>query len=131
MKAETPALGVLKRSDWGDAISYQVVCECQDANHDHNIWVEADDARITVTTYTTQKSKWWTLNRWQTIWILLTKGYVEHEANIIMTEQQALTYAETLKAAIKDCKEFRNKQKAMGDLQNKIASRLAKETDCV
>jgi len=110
MKAELPAVGILKRSDWGDAVTYQVVCECQDANHDHNIWVEADDAQVTVTTYTTQKSKWWSLNRWQTIWILLTKGYVEYESTLIMTEQQALNYAETLKTAIKQVKTFKEKK---------------------
>jgi hypothetical protein len=104
---QTPAEGILKRSDWGDTITYQVTCECQDADHDHNVWVEADDHRVTVTTYTTQKSKWWSLNRWQTIWILLTRGHVEHEANIIMTEQQALNYAETLKKAIQDVKNFK------------------------
>ena len=97
MKSQVPAEGILKRNNWGDAIAYQVVCECQDANHDHNVWVEADDHRVTVTTYTTQKSKWWNLNRWQTIWILLIKGHVEYEANIIMTKQQTLNYAETLK----------------------------------
>ena len=107
LKAEKPAVGILKRSDWGDAISYQVTCECTDSNHDHNVWVEADDQRVTVTTYTTQKSEWWKLNRWQTIWILLTKGYVKYEATIIMTEQQALNYAETLKQAIKDVKSFK------------------------
>jgi hypothetical protein len=107
LKPQTPAEGVLKRSDWGDAITYQVVCECQDANHDHNVWVEADDHYVTVTTYTTQKSEWWKLNRWQTIWILLTKGYVKYEASIIMTEQQAVNYAETLKKAIQDVKNFK------------------------
>lgn len=110
MKAQSPAEGILKRGDWGDAMSYQITCECQDADHDHNVWVEADDARVTVTTYTTQKSEWWSLNRWQTIWILLTKGYVKYEANIIMTEQQALNYAETLKTAIKQVKEFKEKK---------------------
>ena len=107
IQAQQPAEGVLKRSDWGDAITYQVVCECQDANHDHAVWVEADEGNVTVTTYTTQKSKWWELNRWQTIWILLTKGYVEYEANIIMTEQQAVNYAETLKKAVEDVKSFK------------------------
>jgi hypothetical protein len=106
MKSQVPAEGILKRNNWGDAIAYQVACECQDANHDHNVWVEADDHRVTVTTYTTQKSKWWSLNRWQTIWILLTKGYVEYEANIIMTKQQALNYAETLKKAVQDVENF-------------------------
>ena len=107
IQAQAPAEGVLKRSDWGDAITYQVVCECQDSDHDHNVWVEAADHRVTVTTYTTQKSKPWSQNRWQTIWTLLTCGYVEYEANIIMTEQQAVNYAETLKKAVEDVKSFK------------------------
>jgi len=102
MTPETPAEGILKRRDWGDAQTYQVVCECQDADHDHNVWVEADNHCVTVTTYTTQKSKFWEINRWRTIWRLLTRGYVEYEASIIMTQQQALNYAETLKTAISD-----------------------------
>jgi hypothetical protein len=113
MKAQTPAEGILKRNDWGDAMTYQVTCECGDSNHDHNIWIEADDNSVTVTTYTQQKSKWWSLNRWQTIWILLTKGYIEYEANIIMTGQQALNYAETLKQAIKDVEESQRKRKSL------------------
>ena len=50
LNPQAPAEGILKRSDWGDAITYQVVCECHDANHDHHVWVEADDHRVTVTT---------------------------------------------------------------------------------
>jgi hypothetical protein len=107
LKPQIPAQGVLKRNNYGDAMAYQIVCECHDVDHDHNVWVEADDHCITVTTYTTQKSQWWSLNRWQTIWILLTKGHVKYEANIIMNEQQALNYAETLKKAIKDVKNFK------------------------
>jgi hypothetical protein len=37
-------------------------------------------------------------------------GYVEYEASIIMSEQQALNYAETLKSAIIDVKQFREKE---------------------
>jgi len=111
MDAQTPAEGILKRGQWGDSMTYQVVCHCHDVNHDHNVWVEADDADVTVTTYTTQRSKFWELNRWQTIWILLTKGHVEYEANIIMTRQQALNYAEILKRAIKDVEKFREEKK--------------------
>jgi hypothetical protein len=102
MTPETPAEGILKRRDWGNAQTYQVVCECQDADHDHNVWVEADNHCVTVTTYTQQKSKWWEMSRWRTIWTLLTQGYVEYESSIIMTQQQALNYAETLKTAILD-----------------------------
>ena len=80
---------------------------------------------MTVTTYTTQKSQWWSLNRWQTIWRLLTKGYVEYEANIIMTEQQALNYAETLKKAVKDVSAFKQPK------ENSAAVKAASEQDCV
>jgi len=103
MKAQTPAEGILKRSEWPDAKIYQVVCNCGSADHDHNVWIEIDDTKeVTVTTYTQQKSKWWERNRWSTIWRLLTQGYVEYEASIIMTQQQALNYAETLKTAVNE-----------------------------
>jgi hypothetical protein len=127
LNPQSPAEGVLKRSDWGDAMCYQVVCQCHQPDHDHNVWVEADDCDVTVTTYTTQKSKPWSLNRWQTIWILLTKGYVEYEANICMTEQQAVNYAETLKKAVEDVKQF----KAKTDPTTKATTKLATEGDCV
>jgi hypothetical protein len=107
MKTQLPAEGVLKRNDWGDSICYQVVCQCHDADHDHSVLVEANDCDVSVTTYTIQKSKPWSLNRWQVIWRLLTKGYVEYEADIIMTEQQTLNYANILTTAIKDVKRAR------------------------
>ena len=102
MKAETPAEGILKRNEWGDSVLYQVACTCGDSDHDHNVWVETepDMREVTVTVYTTVKSKWWSLNRWQQMWQLLTQGYVEYEATIIMSQQQALNYAATLEQAV-------------------------------
>jgi hypothetical protein len=102
MKAETPAEGILKRNEWGDSVLYQVTCSCGDAGHDHNVWIEIDPdmKEVMVTTYTMQKSKWWEQTRWRTIWHLLTRGHVEFEATIIMSPQQALNYAETLKTAV-------------------------------
>jgi hypothetical protein len=41
---------------------------------------------------------------------LLTKGYVEYEANIIMTRQQAINYAAVLQQAVEDVETFK-KQK--------------------
>jgi hypothetical protein len=103
MKSQTPAEGILKRNDWGDAVTYQVVCQCGDSNHDHMVWIETDDTReVTVTTYTQQKTKWWEMGRLRSVWQLLTQGYIEYEATIIMTQQQALNYAETLKKAVAD-----------------------------
>lgn len=112
MKAEKPAQGILKKNDWGDAKSYKISCDCGSDDHMHNVWVEADESDITVTTYTMQKTNFWSMARWHHIWTLLTKGYVEYEASIIMSQQQALNYAETLKSAIADVETFRKKQNA-------------------
>lgn len=112
MTPQTPAEGILIRKDYGDAKTYTVPCECCGSDCEHNIWVEADETGVTLTTYTQQKTKWWELNRWQIIWQLLTKGYVEYEASIIMSEQQTLNYASVLNSAVTDVKQFRKNRKA-------------------
>jgi hypothetical protein len=107
MTSQQPAEGILLRKDYGGAKAYQVVCECGDCDHSHDIWVEAEDYGVTVTVYTEQKTQWWKWNRWQKMWTLLTKGYIKFEASLIMSEQQALNYADTLKKACADVQEFR------------------------
>jgi hypothetical protein len=135
MQAQIPAEGILKTSEWGDSKYYQVVCECGDSDHDHRVEIEADNLNVCVHTYITVKSNFWScvfdkrydiehewlekfdwawknfvnglLRRIQLTWTLWTKGYIETESTLIMSEQQALNYAETLKTAIKDVKSFK------------------------
>lgn len=107
MKAQTPAEGILKRNDWGNSKVYQIVCGCGDEHHDHSLWVEAEETDINVTLYVNVKSPVWSMNRFKQIWTLLTKGYLQHESTIFMSEQQALNYAETLKSAVQDVKDFK------------------------
>jgi hypothetical protein len=106
MSNQLPMEGVYLRKEYGDTITYGVTCECSDNNHDHNVWVEADECGVSVTIYTQQKSKWWEQSRWRTIWTLLTKGYIEVEANIVLTEQQAINYSNILQAASNNTKEY-------------------------
>ena len=108
MKAEQPAEGVLKRNEWGDCISYQIVCNCTDSDHDHNVWVEAEETGVNVVVYTTNTTAFWKKTRWHQIWELLTKGYVKQEVALAMTEQQALNYASALTKAVSDVKMFRD-----------------------
>ena len=110
MTPHSVAEGILIRKDYGDAKIYNIVCECGDCDHSHDVWVEAEDHGVTVTIYTQQKTKWWQENRWKTMWTLLTKGYVERESVLIMSEQQALNYANVLQSATVDVKEFREKR---------------------
>ncbi len=110
MKSQTPAEGILLHRDYGDAKMYTITCECCTTDHTHQVWIEAEDMGVTVTTFTTQKTRWWELSRWKIIWRLLTRGYVEYEASIIMTEQQALNYSRVLDRATVDVAAFRKQR---------------------
>lgn len=112
MKPQTPAEGILLHKDFGDARYYVVPCDCCSTDCAHQVCVEADETGVSVTTYTTQKTNWWSQNRWQVIWGLLTRGYVKYEASIIMTQQQAVNYANVLTTASKDVTLFRQQRKS-------------------
>lgn len=141
MKAQSPAEGILKRSDFGDSKYYQVTCTCGNDDDSIEVEVEATDHEISVTHYTTQKTDWWTTSVsprydidnpwlqefnwfWTGLWnglctrLRLTKniwwdGYIKYQQTTCMTEQQAINYAETLKSAAKDCRQFRNEIKGI------------------
>jgi hypothetical protein len=110
MNAQDPAVGILKRNDWGDTKMYNIPCSCCGRDCEHNVWVEADDDTVSVTVYTKQKTKFWSMNRFQIMWRLLTRGYVEYESSIIMSPQQSVNYGTVLLSAASDVAEFkRNK----------------------
>lgn len=115
MTPQTPAQGILLHRDYGDAKQYTITCECCSTDCAHHVWVESEDTGVTVTTYTQQKTRWWELNRWKIIWRLLTRGYVEYEASIIMNEQQALNYANVLTTAASDVTIFRQQHKSKAE----------------
>lgn len=106
MKAQKPAEGISLQKDYGDAVSYLVECNCTDPDHAHTIWVEheKDMDYVTVTVYTKATTPFWSVSRWKTIWSLLTKGYVEYETGIYLTEQQAINYSAALADAVKGVK---------------------------
>ncbi len=159
MKAETPAEGILKRGDYGDSKWYQVVCGCGQVYHDHNFEVESSETGVDVNVHITVKSNYWGeivekhydidspylqevdwfwkdlvngfWNRLKVTWEVWTTGAVTAQTTITMSEQQALNYAETLKSAVEDVKHFKEERKWKSDLQNRIAKKLAEESDCV
>jgi hypothetical protein len=128
MIVQIPAEGIMKTNDWGDSKVYRVACNCGDENHNHNMWVEADDHDINVTIYTTSKTNFWSKTCWYHIWTLLTKGYIDTESTVCLTKQQALNYAETLKSAIEDLEAFRKDRQ--GKAERAIITKLAEQGDC-
>ena len=126
MKAQIPAEGILKTNDWGDSKVYKVVCNCGQDDHSHNVWVESDYHEVNITVYTTVKTNFWSKTRWQHIWTLLSKGYIDCETTVSMSEQQALNYAHTLLDAVDDVKKFKK------DFKEKSATTKSLEQgDCV
>jgi hypothetical protein len=138
MKPQAPAEGILKTNDYGDSKWYQVVCGCGQPDHVVTVEVEADDSGVSVNTYATVKTDYWTdsvkkrydidspwLQEWDWFWkdlvngfftrLRLTwdiwiKGYVRAETTVLMSEQQAINYAATLTSAVKDVKLFRDER---------------------
>lgn len=157
MKSETPAEGILRTNDFGSSKWYKVTCSCGQPDHDVDFEVEADTTGVTVNTYITSKSDHWSeavktrydidnhiyqnihwffvevfndwVRRFKLIWSILTKGYIKYEASVIMTQQQALNYAETLKSAVKDVEDFRKKESSKKE--NTSAIKEASQQDCV
>jgi len=110
LRIQVPAEGIMKTNDWGDSKVYRVTCSCGASDHDHHVWIEADDHEVSVTIYTTVKSNWWSKTRWHAIWTLLTKGYIDTESTVIMRKQQAVNYAHTLLSAVEDVEQFRKEK---------------------
>lgn len=157
MKPQTPAEGILKRNDFGDSKWYQVVCGCGQEYHDHTVEVEADETGVNVNIYATAKTNYWselvkkrydidnpywqeidwflkdlingTWTRLKITWEAWTTGTVTVQTTITMSEQQAINYAETLKSASKDVKEF--KQQRAVSAANKATINEANQGDCV
>ena len=125
MKMQIPAEGIMKTNDWGDSKVYRIACNCGDENHNHNMWIEADEHDIIVTIYTTGKTNFWSKTRWYQIWTLLTKGYIDTESTVCLNRQQALNYAETLKSSITDVETFRSERK-----EKSAVTKLAEQGDC-
>ena len=111
MEFQKPAEGILKTGECGDAMFYHIRCDCGGDDCTHEVEVEADDFGIQVHIYVKNHTRWWEKNRWKQIWQIITKGSAQMDTTIIMNEQTALNYAETLKSAIADVKAFKDKQR--------------------
>ncbi len=157
MKAQTPAEGILKRNDFGDSKYYQIVCGCGQEYHDHNVEIEAEETGVNVNIYASVKTDYWSElvekrydinNPWlqevdwfvkdiinglwtrlKVTWEVWTTGAVTSQTVITMSEQQTLNYAETLKSAINDVKQFRDER--LSKHENKQVVKATNEGDCV
>lgn len=139
MIPQTPAVGVLLNKDFGDAMLYTVACDCDNSECSHALWVEADDLGVSVTINTTQTSDWWservkprydieneflshlnwfwasvingTIRKIRMTYNIWVKGYVKYESCVLLSEQNAINYANVLITAIQHVKTIHKNKK--------------------
>lgn len=135
---QKPAEGIHLNSDWGSSKTYIISCNCG-CGTEHCLEVEVDEssliwARIYAKVKTNYWSELWSKRydisnsflqwldwtvkdlvngvaiRLKLTWTIWTRGYLECSQDIHMTQQQALNYSETLRAAVQDVENYKNQQ---------------------
>jgi hypothetical protein len=136
MEPQSPAVGILKRNDWGDSKWYVIPCTCGCEN-DVKLTIEVDDGHITSHFYSQTKTNYWynlmdvtykenwfvlnakiLINDWYNRFSVARKalfnGYVETESYVLMDEQQAINFAHTIINATDDLHKFRDETTKSG-----------------
>lgn len=111
MKAQEPAVGILKQGDYGFSKCYYIQCDCGNDDCSHSIDIEANEFSIDLTIYHKVSTRWRDANRWKQLWQILTRGYYEAHTFTVLTEQTATNYAATLMQAVEEVKNFKKAKK--------------------
>ena len=111
MTPEKPAAGITLLKAWDTSKMYRLTCDCTDPGCDHTIDVSTMGEHVVITTYTKQRTSWTSKTRWHNIWRLLTTGYAEYEASIVLSKQVALNYATVLQCAIDEVERAKNESR--------------------
>lgn len=127
MKPQEPAEGIMKTNDFGSCVWYRVSCQCGHPDHALDVEVEASGWSVEMHTHATVKTDYWgelvekrydiknpVLQRadwlfkdivnglWRRLkltWKVWVVGYLQAETTLIMTEQQARNFAQTIENA--------------------------------
>lgn len=106
---QMPLKGIQLSQEFTNAKIYHIRCDCGDEDCSHDVEIEIDeDGYVSVNIYMKLRSKFWKVSRWKQIWQILTKGYIDTESSILLSEKSAKNYGNALLRTIDDL-ELRNK----------------------
>lgn len=131
MEAQKPAKGIMEQTGGKDWKMYRVPCSCG-CDNQIDFMVEIDDYNISANFYAETKTAWWRsrfntsvddlwlvyvakdfandlINRFAVAWNAIIHGYVKTEVTVLLSEQQCINFAETLKTAVEELKAVRDK----------------------
>ena len=130
MEPQKPAVGISKGHEFKDSTYFNVPCECG-CDAAITFSVDIDDDAITAHLYTKTETNFWRnrfshdykndswlvyaiknkvndwYNRLAVAWAAITKGYVETEGYVLLSEQQAVNFSAVL---VDSVEEFRARQ---------------------
>ena len=102
-----PTPGIMQTKKFEDGTTtYRVSCSCDSPDCDLNVWVEgtdlAFDAEYAVKIYAKARTPSWKegYNRFKTAMKLLFTGEAEYETETLMTAEQAIVFADTIKTMV-------------------------------
>lgn len=94
----------MKTGEWPDAKSFCVACECTDPDHAVNAYIEVDREQdiknVVVRFYVQTSTPLWDMSRWRAIWNLLRHGDHRGEHHLLLDQQAALNFADTIKESV-------------------------------
>jgi hypothetical protein len=122
MEYQKPSEGIALISEAKQYKMYRINCDCGDNEHDVFIDVESEDRFVNVTHYVNVTSPYWEtrtkfywLNRiihcFKITWEVWRHGQVKYNATILLNEQTALNFSETIKHAIEDIKKAKENER--------------------
>jgi hypothetical protein len=105
-KKSQPLQGIMKTSEYDDAVSFRVACDCHDNLHDVDVWIEVerDDEihEITVTFYRELDTPFWEtgFNRFREAWNILVHGRSRFSGSLIMRAEAADSLCSAIQTSI-------------------------------
>ena len=106
MKAQTPAQGISVDSDWGDAKTFNVECDCTSDDHAVKMWIEVqrdqDIPEVEVSFYVTTWTPFWneSWSRFKAAYEVLFKGVHKQEHHMILNKQSAINFAHAILSTV-------------------------------
>jgi hypothetical protein len=110
MKAQIPAVNIMKIGEFNDSSAYTIACDCHSPDHAVDAWIEVlsdtEFRDITVSFHVQGTVPFWGegFNRFRLMWQVLTTGYYKSEHHLILNEQSATTLVDAIK---KDLTKFK------------------------
>lgn len=116
MKAELPAKSVSRLSEYEDAASYRINCECMDDDHAISMWIETKEdhecQHVEVSFYVNTSTPFWSMGRWRTIWKILRHGFYCSQHSLLLDRQGAMNFAEAIKVSIENLEKKSTRKKS-------------------